>query len=321
MNTTPAGTLVAVTRRACLACSPGSFHHQRVRETGVRRVYSSSTIGHLVSDPPSPTLDLLRRRVFPALRRYFRLELAGTVDAIPTWEREPCVFVMNHTAILGLEVYLLGAALDRLRPRAPLPRTTVWPPFLTLPVLGAFYRAGGCFPMSVDGAVAALRAGDSVLVLPEGPDATDVRDTVGPFHAGFLRIVRALQGERDVPVVPLGWAGVDEANAWWVTTHPLIVRLLMKPVMPGFDFAIVPRPPLLRPSKVVFVAGEPLRFTIDDLVDERAIRSQVARTRATVVALVAEAAALRRRRIDDSFVERALHRVTGARDVAWRRRG
>src|SRR5262245_58750919 len=124
---------------------------------------------------------------------------------------------MNHTAILGLEVYLLGAALDRLRPDAPLPQTTVWQRFLEMPVIGSFYRAAGCIAMTVDGATDVLRAGGSVLVLPEGPDATDIRDALGPFHSGFLRVVRALQGELDVPVVPLGWAGVDEANPWWLT--------------------------------------------------------------------------------------------------------
>ena len=42
----------------------------------------------------------------------------------------------------------------------------------------------------------------------------------------------------------------------------------MKPVMPSFDFAIVPRPPLLRPSKVVIVAGEPRCFQPDELATE-----------------------------------------------------
>ena len=266
------------------------------------------------------TIDQVHRWVLPALARYFRLELVGAVDAIPRWEREPCIFVMNHTAILGLEVYLLQAALDRLRPGAPRVVTTVWPAFLTMPVSGPFYRAGGCIPMTVNGVADALRAGISVLVLPEGPDATDVRDTVGPFHAGFLRIVRALQPDRDVPVVPLGWAGVDEAMPWWLTTNPLLVRLLMKRFMPRFDFALIPRPPLLRPSKVVFVAGEPLRFRHEDLADETELQKQLVRVRDIVVRLVEQAATLRSRRIDESTVERVIHRVTHTRDVAWQRR-
>ncbi len=266
------------------------------------------------------TIDGIRRWVLPAMERYFRLELAGAVESVPDWEREPCIFVMNHTAILGLEVYLLNAALRRLRPQAPPPCTTVWPTFLSMPILGAFYRASGCIPMSIDGASAALRGGQSVVILPEGPDATDVRDTIGPFHSGFLRVVRALQPTRDTAVVPFGWAGVDEANPWRVVTNPVLVRLLMKPLMPRFDFALLPKPPMLRPSKVVFVAGEPLRFTPTDLADERGIRHQVARVREIVVGLVAEAAALRRRRIEDSVAERLLHRVTRTDHVAWERR-
>src|SRR5262245_14746676 len=124
----------------------------------------------------APALDRVGRWVLPAMAGYFRLELHGAASEIPDWDREPTIFIMNHTAVLGLEVYLLYAALRRLRPAARRPRTTVWPPFLSVPALGAFYRAAGCLPMSVEGAAAVLRSGDSVLILPEGPDATDVRD-------------------------------------------------------------------------------------------------------------------------------------------------
>jgi hypothetical protein len=176
-------------------------------------------------------------------------------------------------------------------------------------------------PMTVDGAAGALRAGESVLILPEGPDATDVRDEVGPFHAGFLRVVKRLLDEgRQVPVVPLGWAGVDEANPWWVTTHPLLVRALMKPAMPRFDFALLPRPPLLRPSKVVFVAGAPQRYGSAELADETKLRAEVTRMRERVIELVVQAKWIREARIEASRIERLLHTLTRCRRVAWDRR-
>jgi len=175
--------------------------------------------------------------------------------------------------------------------------------------------------MSVEGAAGALRAGESVLILPEGPDATDVRDEIGPFHAGFLRVVKQLLEEgREVPVVPLGWAGVDEANPWWVTTHPWLVRTLMKPAMPRFDFAIVPKPPLLRPSKVVFFAGTAERFSAADLADEPRLRAEVARIRDRVTELVAQAKWIREARIEASPRERLVHALAGCRRVAWKRR-
>jgi hypothetical protein len=176
-------------------------------------------------------------------------------------------------------------------------------------------------PMTVDGAAGALRAGESVLILPEGPDATDVRDEVGPFHAGFLRVVKLLLDEgRRVPVVPLGWAGVDEANPWWVTTHPLLVRALMKPAMPRFDFALLPRPPLLRPSKVVFVAGEPQRYGSAELADETKLRAEVTRMRERVIELVVQAKWIREARIEASRAEQLLHALARCRRVAWERR-
>jgi hypothetical protein len=214
------------------------------------------------------------------------------------------------------------AALRELRPHSPRPRTTVWPPFLEMPLLGGFYRASGCVPMSVEGASQVLLAGESVLILPEGPDATDVRDELGPFHAGFLRVVKKLADEHglEVPIVPLGWSGVDEANPWWVITQPLVVRALMKPMMPRFDFALLPRLPLLRPSKVVFVAGEPVRLTSAGLATEAGVRGELGKLRTTVLTLMEEASAIRRARIDASAFERALHAVTGSRRVSWDRR-
>jgi 1-acyl-sn-glycerol-3-phosphate acyltransferase len=260
-----------------------------------------------------------QRRALAAFARYFRLELTGAPSELPAWRSRPCIFVMNHTALLGVEVYLFHAAMARARPDAPRVRTTVWPPFLEVPVLGSLYRAGGCLPASVEGAVACLRRGESVLILPEGPDATDVRHEVGPFHAGFLRVVKELAGELDVPVVPIGWYGVDEANPWFVTTQPLLVQLLMKPAMPRFEFALVPRPPLLRPSKVVMAVGQPLRFGAEDLATEARLREQVQRVRDQVIGLIAEARALRASRIASNLSERVLAAAFGTGRIRWSR--
>ncbi len=267
-----------------------------------------------------PTAGFLavERALFEGLARYFRLELLGG-EHIPDWGTRPCLFVMNHTAVVGLEVYLLHAALGRLRPSAPHIRTTVWPPFLQVPGLGGWYRAGGCLPMSVELVAGCLRGGQSVLVLPEGPDATDVRDEVGPFHGGFLRALREV-ADLGVPVVPLGWAGVDEAMQWFVLEHPLAVRALMKPIMPKFDFALLPRPPLLRPSKVVLCAGPARTYDAASLGDEESLRRELAAMRRTVIDLVAAARQRRAQVLEASPLERKVHRWFGAGEVSWRRR-
>lgn len=265
------------------------------------------------------SLSSAERRLLEAMARYFRLELTGAFSELPRWEDKPCIFVMNHTALLGIEVYLFHAALARVRPKAPRVRTTVWPPFLEVPLLGSWYRAGGCLAASVDSVVECLRRGESVLMLPEGPDATDVRHEVGPFHAGFLRVVQRLHGELDVPVVPIGWYGVDEANPWYVTRQPALVKLLMKPAMPRFDFAIVPRLPVLRPSKVVMSAGLPLHFEVDELATEAGLRARVEGVRERVVDLIGEARALRARRMRSSLAERLVSRAFHTDQILWER--
>jgi len=64
-----------------------------------------------------------------------------------------------------------------------------------------------------------------VLVLPEGVGATDVRNRFNAFRTGYLRILK----EEPVPIIPIGFSGVDEAIPWWVLRNRFLADTFMKP--------------------------------------------------------------------------------------------
>lgn len=234
-------------------------------------------------------------------KRYFQLEVLGG-EKLDRLAEQPCLFVMNHRAVIGLEVYLFGSWLHSRYPHQQL-TTLVWNGFVEGP-LGPYFRALGCRAASVTTGVEELRKGHSVLILPEGVGATDPRHRFNPFHAGFLRILR----QQPVTMVPIGFYGVDEANPWWVTQQPWLVEK-MREVDANFDFALLPKLPMLRPVKVVFQVGEPTHYSTEALASESQIKQETNVVKQTIESLVLQAENYRRQRIDASLINRLFHRL------------
>lgn len=238
-------------------------------------------------------------------KRYFQLEVLGG-EHLDDLADKPCLFVMNHRAVIGLEVYLFGSWLHARYPSQHL-TTLAWKGFVEGP-LGPHFRALGCRSASVHKGVQELQKGHSVLILPEGVGATDPRHRFNPFHSGFLRILR----EYPVTMVPVGFYGVDEANPWWVTQQPWLVKK-MREVDSSFDFALVPKLPMLRPVKVVFQVGKPLQYTSENLAGEAQIKKETQVMRNTIEVLVQQAEDYRRQRIEASLLNRLYHRVVAGK--------
>lgn len=242
-------------------------------------------------------------------RRYFQLEVRGG-ECLASYAQTPCLFVMNHRAVLGLEVYLFGAWLQANYPRHRL-TTLAWRGFVDGP-LGPYFRALGCKAASVQTGVHELQQGRSVLILPEGVGATDPRNRFNHFHSGFLRILR----QQPVPLVPVGFYGVDEANPWLVTQNAWLVQQ-MRSLEGSLDFALIPKLPMLRPVKIVFQVGQPIHYTPEELATEAQIRIQTQAVRRTIEGLVQQAEDYRRRRIEASVLNRVFHRVVAGRISEW----
>ncbi len=239
-------------------------------------------------------------------QKYFQVEFLNE-ERLPRSENGPVLLVMNHRAFFGLEVYLLGSRLysrDRNFDFRPL----VWKGF-TEGAAGAWFRSMGCDTVSIERGSALLEKGVNVLILPEGVGATDVRNRFNAFRTGYLRILK----QQPVPIIPIGFSGVDESIPWWISHNRFLAETFMKPVDPSFDFFLMPKLPVPRPTKVVFKVGDPIHVSADELNDEDAIHRHNESIKSTVMNLADEAETHRRASIAKSTLNRWWHKLAEGR--------
>lgn len=215
----------------------------------------------------------------------------------------PVLMVMNHTAFFALEVYLLGSRLLSRHPDFDF-RTLVWSGFTRGPA-GAWFRQLGCDTVSVSRGRELLSDGKSVLIMPEGVGATDVRHRMNHFHTGYLHMAK----EMDVQILPIGFSGVNESIPWLVFKNRFLIDKVMKPVDPKFDFVLLPKLPVPRPTKVVFSIGEPIQLAKGSLDTPAKVQRVNRNIKATVSRLMDEAELYRSQKINKSLINRNLHRL------------
>jgi putative phosphoserine phosphatase/1-acylglycerol-3-phosphate O-acyltransferase len=190
----------------------------------------------------------------PAAFPYARFDVAG-VEHVP--ERGPVILAANHrsyfdVAAIGLVAAQLG------RPVRFLAKQEVF----EAPVVGQLARALGGIAVDrgIDGstpmtrAVAALRAGEVVIILPQGtiPRGTAFFDPVLTGKTGAAR----LAAETGAPVIPLGLWGTE---AVWPRSSkvPLVTQVL-------------------HPPRVHIVVGPPVPLGLEDAVaDTRTLMAAI----------------------------------------------
>jgi len=239
-------------------------------------------------------------------RTYFQVEFLNE-ERLPDAQSGPVLLLMNHTAFSGLEVYLLGSRLFRRDPDFDF-RPLVWKGF-SEGAAGPWFRTMGADTVSVERGSALLKSGINVLILPEGIGATDVRNRFNQFRTGYLRILR----EQSVPIIPIGFSGVDESIPWWVLKNKFLADSFMKPVDPSFDFFLLPKAPIPRPTKIVFSVGEPIHVPADDLQQEDLVQTHNENIKSIVMGLTDEAEAHRKASIELSAVNRWWHKLAEGR--------
>lgn len=241
-----------------------------------------------------------------AFRRYFQFEVLGRENLAPLRD-QPVMLVMNHTAFFALECYLIGSAILSDYPETDI-RTLVWKGFAEGPA-GLWFRQLGCQTATISTGRRLLGEGKSVLIMPEGIGATDVRNRMNRFHTGYLRILQ----EHNVPVIPIGFHGVDESIPWIVTHQPFLERRLMHPVNPDWDFLLIPRLPIFRPTKIVFSVGKPMHLGAEEIADEAGLKKANVRIRNRVSRLMSQAEKHREQSINRSRLNRYFHRLVEGR--------
>lgn len=212
---------------------------------------------------PTPIeIDLVDRALVETLaplgdlaRRYHQATMTG-LEHIP--REGPALLVANH-GIFGADAFILGLEIYRRTGR--LPRGLVEHFFFKIPALGALMqRLGGLRGTRAHG-VAALRAGELVLVYPGGArevNKTSAADRYKLFWGksmGFVRVAVAAQA----PVVFIAGAGIDDQFTILGALPGRLARLAF-----GHEKYRIPLvfPPIPRPVPFRFEVSPPVRLDL-----------------------------------------------------------
>jgi len=150
----------------------------------------------------TPVLDLFRPSVHALCRAYFSLDLRG-IEHLPA--EGPLIITPNHQTFADPPLVTIPV-------RRPI-YYMAWNRLFAVPVLGRLIRRLRAFPVEIqtsDGravreAVRLLRAGEALMMFPEGGRTPDGR--LQPFKLGAFRLAVA----HDTPVLPVTIAGAWEA--------------------------------------------------------------------------------------------------------------
>jgi 1-acyl-sn-glycerol-3-phosphate acyltransferase len=210
---------------------------------------------------------------------YFRVATTG-IDNVPGG---PVLLVANHAGQLPFDGMMLGMAmlLEADPPRIPRPMAEYW--VSQLPFVSVAAARGGSVVGTPENCLSMLRAGECVMVFPEGVRGMNKlykdRYVLQRFGTGFLRL--ALQSR--VPIVPVSIVGSDDQQPGLLNLKR-VGRLFGMPALP-----ITPTFPLLgplgllpMPVKYHMYFGEPLRFYADPSEDDAHIEEMVDVVRAAI---------------------------------------
>ncbi|MBJ7593305.1 MAG: acyltransferase family protein [Candidatus Dormibacteraeota bacterium] len=212
-------------------------------------------------------------------RRYWRVELEGT-ENIP--RSGGALLVSNHAGVLPWDGAMIKVAVFDAVDRHARALIATW--FGELPVASWFLRRTGQTLGHPDDTLRLLRAGEMVLVFPEG-----VRGTGKPWNeryrlrrfgrGGFVEVAR----RAGVPIVPISVVGSEE-------TYPMIADIRSVAQTLGMPyFPITPTWPLLGPlgllplpSKWLITFHPPVAVSAGTAADPGSVMEMADSIRATV---------------------------------------
>jgi 1-acyl-sn-glycerol-3-phosphate acyltransferase len=235
-----------------------------------------------------------RRAALPAAllyRYYFRVETHG-IEHVPAGR---VLLVANHAGQLPFDGAMLGTAmlLEAHPPRIVRAMGEFWIP--SIPFFNLAASRTGTLVGTPENCVAALEAGECVMVFPEGVRGMNKpfreRYALQRFGLGFMRLAL----ETDTPILPVGIVGSEEQQPGLANLSGL-GRLLGMPAFPltlGFPW-LGPLGILPLPVKYHLHFGEPLHFSGSPTDEDAAIEARVAEVKQAIADLLAQGRATRR---------------------------
>lgn len=140
------------------------------------------------------------------IRGYTRLKVDG-LEHVP--QEGPALLAANHTGWLGLDYALTALVLHDEVHR--IPRGMVHQAWFMAPQTAQFAAQVGLTKVSKESMTDGLRAGNLVVVFPEGEKGAFRAGTdyqLSEFARGFVRVAM----EEHVPIVPVAILGGEESN-------------------------------------------------------------------------------------------------------------
>ena len=202
----------------------------------------------------------LRQRVLPAVRflhdHYWRVEVTGA-HHLPA--DGPALVVANHSGAIPFDGAMVCTAVEIHRQRT---LRFLYDRFVeNVAPVASFYKKVGGAVATRENAVELLRAGELLLVFPEGVSGVAKpfgdRYRLRPFSPGFVRLALSL----DVPIVPVAVVGAEEIYPL-VGRAEVVGKLLGMPYVPVTPFfpvlGMLGALPL--PTKWFMHFGKPIRL-------------------------------------------------------------
>ena len=206
--------------------------------------------------------------------RYWRVEVRG-LERVPV--NGPVLFVANRSGMLPYDGMMLAHILERSIPGLARPRFMVADWLVTLPFVQPLLARMGGVRACRENSDRTLRTGRSVIAFPEGAKGATktFRERYRLKRFGRGGVVRAAI-DNDVPLVPVGIVGAEEAHPILFKSHTVArpFGLPFIPITPTFP-ALGPLGLLPLPTKWVIVFGEPIDLSRPaDADDEELIISR-----------------------------------------------
>jgi 1-acyl-sn-glycerol-3-phosphate acyltransferase len=205
-------------------------------------------------------------------RDYFRCQVHG-IENVPDG---PVLLVANHSGHLPFDALCIACAVmfDRKTPRVVRAMIERFVP--NLPFVSYLLARWGQIIGSPENCVRLLRAGEAILVFPEGAKGIGKpftqRYQLQGFGSGFMRLAL----ETGCPIVPIAVIGAEE-QAPAFNFKPL-AKIVGTP-----NFPLMPLPPFFPiipyPTRYRMYFGEPLTFTGDPDEEEEELGGLVREVR------------------------------------------
>ena len=98
---------------------------------------------------------------------------------------------------------------------------------------------------------------------------------------------------KSVRIIPIAHTGIENTLKFWVIRNEKFLDALIRPFA-SYPFFLLPKLPVLFPSKVVMNWGLPVQLTLEDLKTDRKISQKANYFRSSLLALKSRAQKLRK---------------------------